>query len=172
MENSRMENSRLNLSAPWYTYQKKLKALFAYDDDVTVGPVTDAEGGHKALEIQVRGADKAAALERLLYRSVSFGNVTLSVNVIEDDVSERTPADLWKAAFAHNPLLWSVQTRKDDAGVEHTYAVFEPEVLQFFNDDLSDYRGNFTALTADVARDVFKDTGVCVCTADLTENTD
>ena len=170
MENSRMENSRLNLSAPWYTYQKKLTALFEYDDNVTVGPVLDVGGG-KEMEIHVKGTDKTFALAQLLPETVTFGNVTLRLTVV-NDTKDKTPADLWEAAFSDNPLFWTVDTIKDNAGVEHVYAIFEPEVLQFFNDDLSDYRGNFTALTADVARDVFADTGVCVCTADLTENMD
>ena len=76
MENSRMENSRLNLSAPWYTYQKKLTALFEYDDDVTVGPVLDVGGG-KEMEIHVKGTDKTFALAQLLPETVTFGNVTL-----------------------------------------------------------------------------------------------
>lgn len=34
----------MNLSAPWHTYAKKVKAFFAYDDDVTVGDLEGLDG--------------------------------------------------------------------------------------------------------------------------------
>ena len=168
---------KTGLSAPWYTYQKKLAGLFAGDEAVTVGPViqNDENSGAVSLEVAVRGSEKATAIRKLLPDSVTFGNVALAITV-KEDTSEMTAADVIKAAFAYNPLFVGVEAVTDAMGVNHVYGVFHTAVIQFFNDDLSDYRGNFTALAADVVREIFEDTAYAgtlhFCTVDCEEESD
>ena len=54
---------------------------------------------------------------------------------------------------------------------EHTYLLFKPEVIQFFDDDIYDYEGNWTGLAQDIAREVFADEtrGIHFCTASVEE---
>ena len=136
---------------------------------MTVGEI---EGSGDQLEVIVTVAthEKAVALEQLLRKTVSFGNVTLTVRVHE--TGENRPADVLKAAFAYNPMVSAVyEVEGTGAAMGRTYVVFEPDVVQFFNDDLTDYLGNFTAIAADVARDLFNVEGnVSFCTRDLEEN--
>ena len=44
------------LEAPWYTYQKKVKALFEQDPDIIVGNVNELTDGktNYAFDIEVR----------------------------------------------------------------------------------------------------------------------
>ena len=162
-------NLKANLSAPWYEHQKKLAAMFELDEDVSVSPISDGEDG-PYITVSVSNHAKAAALGKILKKSVEFGGVTLNVTVV-DVAAEETPAEIARAAFAYNRMVRDIRTDTDAAGAEHTYVIFEPDVMQFFNDDLSDYRGNFNALFEDAARDLFAvDPSVNFCTADLREN--
>jgi hypothetical protein len=50
--------------------------------------------------------------------------------------------------------------------------IFQPEVVQFFDDDISDINGNWTGLAEDIARALFTEdrSGMNFCTADIHEN--
>lgn len=159
--------NNLKLSSPWETYRNKLAAFFELDECVTVGDVTDIDGG-KTVTVSVTNRQKAAALEKVLRKRVEFGNVVLTVTVY-DASGEETLADVLKAAFAYNETVRRVMTGTDHTGTEHIFVICEPDVVQFFNDDISDYQGNFNALAADVARELF-DAEAHFNTADLREN--
>ena len=162
-------NGNLKLTAPWHIFRNKLAAMFELDEEVSVSPVSDGENG-KYITVSVSNHAKAAALGKILPKSVEFGIVPLTVTVT-DVAAEETPAEIARAAFAYNRMVRDIRTDTDAAGAEHTYVIFEPDVMQFFNDDLSDYQGNFNALFEDAARDLFDvDPSVNFCTADLREN--
>lgn len=158
----------LELSTPWQIHRQKLAALFELDEQVTVGPVEQSENGY-TVTVSVNNHVKAAALCQIL-ACPEFGNVKLSV-IIEDTSEEETPADIFRAAFTYNRKFCGVEVNTDMTGTEWTYLIAEPDVIQFPADNLADYRGNFTMLIADAARDVLSlDAGTAVCSADLREN--
>lgn len=159
---------KLNLSAPWHIYRSKLAALFELDEAVNVGPVVNSENG-PTVTLKVSNHVKAAALKKTLKSSVEFGNVTLNI-VLEDTAEDETEVEVLKAAFAYNRLVRGVETFTDQTGTNHCYLIMEPDVLQFYADNLADYRGNISLLAEDAARDVLELTDAVVCTADLAEN--
>lgn len=160
---------KLNLSAPWYLHRSKLAALFELDDEVTVGGVETTDDG-VSVTVKVSNHTKAAALQKVLTPTLEFGNVKLSVIVL-DTAEAETPADILRAAFSYNRLFRGVEVSTDPTGTDWTYLVADPSVLQFFGDNMEDYRGNVSMLVADAARDVLTlNAGTAVCTADLTEN--
>ena len=55
----------------------------------------------------------------------------------------------------------------DLTGTRHGFVCFKPQVVQFFDDDISDFNGNWSGLAQDIAREVFGDEmrGVHFCTA-------
>lgn len=169
-----MTKQRLDLSAPWEVYRAKLAAFFAYDDEVSVSPVQDdsahGDDGAKAVTLSVSNHAKAAALKKLAERALDYG-AGFRV-VVDDTTTEESVADTLKAAFAYNPLLLRVDEIEDTAGAVWTFAVMEPETLQFFTDCFpQDYCGNETALAADVARELFDiPDNAHFCTADVREN--
>ena len=72
---------KLRLEAPWNTYQKKVKALFERDPDITVGGICESEDDRTnyVFGIEVRDHDKFLALDRVLPKTRTFGNVTLGI---------------------------------------------------------------------------------------------
>ena len=146
-----MDNT-LNLQSPWLTYVGKMVALFANDDDVKV----EFDQESMNLKLYVDCATKADALTKLLKDQISFGNVSLTITVIPGD--DEKIATTISSAFAGNPRFSKVATADlFGTGNLTTFAIFKPEVIQFFNDDLTDYYGNWNGLAEDIAREVFKE---------------
>ena len=161
----------MRLAAPWYTYQKKVKALFDLDADIEVGDVRQDEDGNYAFEILVHNSAKFIALDRVMPKIVGFDNVMLKINIVDvEDDSTLAAIELYKTIFENNPIVKDVRDIRDDMGMLHGYVRFQPEVLQFFNDDLSDFNGLWSGLAQEIAKEVFTNQNVHFCTADLREN--
>ena len=78
-----MEN-KTKLSPPWYTFMRKLSALFGEDADIKN---IIADGGDETLsnpriKILVYNDNKAHALTKLLPPCVYFGDVRLDIEVV------------------------------------------------------------------------------------------
>lgn len=164
----------MTIEAPWYTYQKKVKALFEMDPDICVGKVYEPEDSNTdyAFDIEVKSHEKFVALDRVIPGQKAFGNVTLGIALYDMANGDKHPGvELFKTIFKDNPIMKDMKVITDQAGVDHVYVRFQPEVIQFFDDDLTDYNGNFNGLAEDIARDVFDESwSVNFCTADKHEN--
>jgi len=166
---------KLRLEAPWYTYQKKVKALFERDPAISVGEIVEPEDGSAdyLFDIEVRDHEKFLALDRVFPKCVQFGNVTLAINLYDEE-NENGTADvvaLYETIFKGNPIVKDVRLAQDHTGTQHGFVRFQPEVIQF-DDDLYDYNGNWSGLAQDIAREVFRDEtrGIHFCTAPVDEN--
>lgn len=168
---------KLRLEAPWYTFQKKMKALFALDPKIEVGDIYQPDNGEAdyAFDIEVKDHEKFIALDRALPSVKVYGNVTLRINLFDEENSLKDPAiDLYKTIFDGNPIVKNIKELVDLAGVSHSYVRFKPEVIQFFDDDLTDYNGNWSGLAQDIAKEVFENASwqINFCTADIHETGD
>ncbi len=166
----------LTLEAPWYTFAKKLYSLFKLDDKIHMDDLYRDDDGPctYALDIIVEGHEKLAALQKMLPRVKTFGNVTLALNLMGKDSDDyASEVETFKTIFEGNRILKDIRELEDPSGTKHAYVRFQPEVVQFFDDDLSDYNGNCTCLAQDIAKEVFEGAN-CVnfCTADVRENED
>ena len=115
----------------------------------------------------------ALALDRVLNRRVVFGNVTLQINLYDMENETFDEAiKLYETIFAGNRIVKDIKDVPDQAGFHHGFVRFQPEIVQFYADDITDYNGNFNGLAEDIARELFSDVvhGVNFCTADLKEN--
>jgi len=162
--------SKFGIEAPWYAFQKKVKALFEKDPEIVVGEVykVENEEGMYAFDIEVMNHQKFIALDRLLPGVKMFGNVGLSIVLYdEENSSDVDLVELYETVFKGNPIVKAVQSRPDVTGTKWNYVQFVPEVVQFFDDNLRDYDGNWTGLAEDIAREVFAENsrGVNFCTA-------
>lgn len=159
----------MELSAPWYTYEKKVKAFFAYDDEVTVGDLEKLGNGHYLLTIAVKDPTKAYALEKLVRPDTVFGETHVFTCVALEGVDGTEK--ILKAAFKGH-LAVSDVAKKLVPGGKVVYLRFLPEIIQFFDDDISDYSGNYTELIHKVAADIIDFDNYCVrpCIMDLKEN--
>ena len=166
---------KLKMEAPWYTYHKKVKELFALDGDIKVGEIYEAEGTgvNFMFDIEVRNHEKFLALDRVLLKKKAFGNVTLGICLFDEENGPggEDAIGLYETIFRGNPVVKNVKRVMDPAGVERGYVRFQPEVIQFFDDDLGDFNGNWSGLAQDIAREVFEAgfNGIHFCTADKNE---
>lgn len=170
------------IEAPWYTFGKKVKALFAQDKDIRIGDVVpvDIELGKGAddydynfvMDIEVLNHEKYIALDRVIPKHKSFGGVTLKIQIFdEENTLLKSGMDIYHTIFKGNPIVRDIIDTLDFTETPHAFVRFEPKVVQFFDDDLSDYNGNWTGLAEDIARELFLNdmSGVHFCTAPLDE---
>ena len=172
-----IDDEESGLSAPWYTFGKMVKALFERDPEIDVHDVAQCDPDEDAdfsLVIGVKNHEKFIALDRAMPSKKEWGNVILQIDVLDEtDADTDQSVELFKTIFAGNPILRDIKTRTDEAGFSWNYCIFEPEVIQFWNDDLSDYSGNWNGLAQDIAEEVFTDKyAMNFCTADKGENTE
>lgn len=165
------------LSPPWCTYASMVKVLFEPDPEILVGEIyklEDEDSCDYAFNIEVANTEKFLALNRVMSSVVCFGNVSLKVVILDRTDADANPYEvLFHTLFNGNSHLKDIQCVKDPAGVVHNYIRFQPEVLQFYNDDLTDYNGNKSCLAADIAYELFGDNidaSVNFCTAPVKEN--
>lgn len=152
--------SDVKLSAPWIQYVNAVKALFEKDKEVDVVYDDDAN----LLKLFVEESSKAEALSELLPTEKNFAGVTLKINVIPANTKESAAMKFAKA-FRGNPILKDTLTISEAFSNPLTYFIFAKEVVQYYNDDLSDPHGLRSTLWQVVANDVFDDhDGVIFCT--------
>lgn len=143
--------SKMKLSPPWVTYVNKIKALFEGDPDIKF----QFDEDEYSLKIFVEDPDKADALMKLLPLQKEFGNVILKIAVIPADDGEVDYMALFRAAFKGNPNVADITSVETPFGYSVNFVVFKKEVVQFFNDDISDLNGLCSTLNEDIAREVF-----------------
>ena len=169
---------KIGIEAPWYTYQKKLNALFERDPDIAVDEICESDDDRTdyILDIEVFNHEKFIALDRVLPKVLDFGNVTLGVYLYDEEngVEPEDDIALYETIFKGNPIVKDILTVDDRCGVRHGFVRFKPEVIQFFHDDISDYNGNWSGLAQDIAKEIFEDDlrGVHFCTAGVNEKDD
>ena len=165
----------LTIEAPWYTFQKKVKALFEADPEIEVGDVIE-HGDDRAdysFCIEVRNHEKFLALDRVLPKIRTFGNVTLGILLFDE---ENTGAEddriaLYETIFEGNPIVKDIRDITDFTGTRQGFIRFKPEVIQFPDDNIADFDGNWSGLAQDIAKEVFDQEifGIHFCTADKNE---
>lgn len=165
--------NKTKISPPWIVYARKIKALFENDPAVTVHNIDEDT---LTLHIDVEGEQKYEAMRALLPEKKTFGNVTLTIDI--EDVTELglTANDyfyLLSRLFDGNTSASHVYKAADPTGMEHIFVMFNPDVKQFYDDNLFDYNGFWTGIVQNIAEDVLGDEVdpiVHFCTVDIHEN--
>ena len=156
-------NRKLGLSAPWDECARKATALFEGDDEVTI--VADYRNpDDRKIKFYVNNAAKADALGKLLPPEYKFGNVVVKIEIDPGNAAE-SPATIAKAAFAGNPNVAGIV--EGVVGPNPVvFAEFNPDVVQYWNDNLGNPAGIQTALMEDIAKSVLRaDCGIVFTTA-------
>ena len=163
--------ARLKLSPPWVIFYQQIKALFEKDPQIKI--VYDED--EQKIVLFVDNANKADALTRLLPTEKNFGAVTLKINVIPSNSEgvvntlcnqySNDLATIYQRAFNKNPILDYIKVISGIFTNNLTYIVFKKEVVQYYNDSLSDIHGCCSTLYENLAREVFvEQEGVFFCT--------
>lgn len=145
--------AKLKLSPPWSIFYDEIRALFAKDPEVNV--VMDEDS--YTIYVFVNNPEKSAAIAQILEQEKKFGRITLKVQVPppdDENVEFASNIDVYQAAFKNNPRLSYVQPKRSIFDTSF-FVVFKNEVIQYFNDDISDINGNCSTLAEDIARDIF-----------------
>ena len=150
---------KTTLNAPWIEYYKKINAMFFFDPDVSV--VYDQD--ECKIFVYVENQAKADALNLLLKPEKTFGAITLLVDVVPANGCLKRNEDLYMAAFKDNPAVYNIVIH--EGAFNATYVIFNKEVVQYFDDDLSSVYGVRSTLYEDIAKDIFNEApGVYFCT--------
>lgn len=151
----------VGLAAPWTIFVRKLEAMFGQDSEIHI----DYDEDEIEVNVRVDNPTKASALEEILPDAVDFGNVTLYINVIPANISY-TKADLFRMAFAGNPVFSSLEGVDDPTAFNANYCIFKNEVVQIPADNLSSYYGVESTLYEDIAEEIFEGEhdGIYFCT--------
>jgi hypothetical protein len=164
-----MPELNAHLSPPWYTLHHKLSAALTADKEVQVAPLMPGPG---PLEIRVTCANpaKARGLVYFLTPVQQFGNVSVNVKVYDGAGAQaempvlpehtRAVPDLFLATFKGNALVKGLETRPLLPGrPDSLFPIIAAEVIQFYNDNLTDFNGNANLVAADVFRDILRQLG-------------
>lgn len=149
-ENNTM-NNQMKITSPWITYVNQVKCLFADDFDVTC----EYNDDKKELILMVSDLNRVDALAKLIPTKKNFGGVTLHISVIPANKETSSFAELVEKAMDGNPHFSQLIKVPMQDGKSFNYLMFEPEVAQYWNDNLADPNGNVSTTYADLAQDVF-----------------
>jgi len=162
--------AKLKLSPPWCIFYREIQAMFEEDPEIHV--VYDED--NEIVKIYVENSEKAEILTQLLPTRKMFGRVGLDIQVIPADGAEystelpdKFDAEMFEKAFEGNPVFSYAKTFPNLFGAVVTYVVFQPEVVQFYADDISDINGLRSTLYENIAVDIFEEIPVNFCTDKL-----
>ena len=139
-------------SSPWVEYVNKLDILFEYDNDITKIYFNEKECH---VRLYCKNKEKADALFNLLPATKNFGGQILKISVIPPN-NEYNINKLFHTVFDGNDAISEI-VDKEEFGAEKTYILFKPEIVRYFNDDISELYRCRAALYQDIAKEVFED---------------
>ena len=147
--------------SPWIGYYKEIKSLFQEDSTVKV----KYDDSKNTIKLYVEDEEKADALAQLLPNRKVFGNITVNIDVIPANKVETPKIDLFRKAFDGNGAVAYIETVDNVSSNAFHFVVFQPEIVQYYNDDLSDINGLRSTLYQDIAKEIFGEReGIYFCT--------
>ena len=158
------DEDSLKLTPPWYTYFNLIKHSIGKDRYIEVFNMKELSDTDFLIQIKTRNKEKALALATLISPIKKFGNTRIYIEVTycgEVVKPTKTPQNVNNAIKIVRKALG---TNHYFESVEHVtlmgritiFPVFKKEVIQFFNDDLSDLYNNFNGVAADVFSEILR----------------
>lgn len=163
-----MTAKSVELSPPWYTLQKKFANTFGCDPAVTVGELDTSKNPY-VLPIVVDEEKKGTSLRTIIPVNFPMGNINVVTTVKNSKGScweaiivenEKQLLEVITAAFTGNPLFVEAKPSVLPPNFQRVGLIMTKTVVQFFNDDLSDFYSNFNGVTAHVVADLIRMTYV------------
>lgn len=158
------KESLVRLSPPWYTFFNFVKHSIAEDRCVDVLDMKEMSDCDFLIPIEVKDRNRAIALASILVPCKNFGNINVRIEISHCGriinpcnciCDARGILRLFEEAFCTNCYFECVEC-VEIFGAARIFPVFKKEVIQFFNDDLSDLYSNFNGVAADVFAEVLK----------------
>ena len=155
----------LGLEAPWESYRKKVFNLFNVDPEINVdSELTELEDGNFEFMISSKNGDKLYAIERILGSGQSFAGVKVRIKYGYENAREEDWASIWERAFSGNPHFKEIVRYDVPVLGKGAFAVFNRDIISFYDDNLADYQCNSHYIVADMVNDIVMDSNVRPCT--------
>lgn len=148
----------INLSAPWYSLQRKIAFTIGQSAEVIVSQL---DTKNYQVTVTAVSEDIAKALASTLQLEHELGNITVTILVKDMNGNSWVPnekenkanylKDYLKVALVNNPLVFAIQEFKSAPAICCT-----PNIVQYYNDDISNPYSFTSMLAADAFRAVFK----------------
>ena len=141
----------IKISPPWYSFYKELNCLLGDDKDIKI--VFDES--KMEIFLYVQNVRTAAALITFLPDKKVFGKVELKITVVPANDISKVEDIRFEDIFVNNPHVDSILRTENFFYSSLVYIIFNYEIAQYFNDDLSDAYGYCRKLYQDIAREIF-----------------
>lgn len=165
-------DKKTDLTPYWYTYRNQLAALFESDDEIAVYDLVKGEDkGQYILKIETSSEAKFKVLKKVIKPEVHFGNIYVTAEIsYKDDTDDHIfTANDFNILFKGNSLFNRVELAEVMGG-QQSFVIFEPQIIQFYNDDIGDYCGNYNETVENTAKAVLnKPRGTFFCTQSFEE---
>ena len=160
-------SSGVKLSPPWYKLRGMFENTFGCDPHVTIGELDTSTIPYR-LPIIVDDEQKGTSLRTIIRTYFPCDNISVVIDVKNksrkswETIVIQDSAHLQKvftSALTNNPLFVKSVVIPPDPGSFNFYnvaVIFTRSVVQFFNDDLSEYYHNYNKVAADVFADLVK----------------
>ena len=155
----------IGLEAPWYSYHKKVFNLFDGDTEITVdSELTETEDGNFEFMISSNNGDKLYAIEKILGSGQSFSGIKVRIKYGYENARDEDWASIWERAFSGNPHFKEIVRYDVPVLGKGAFAVFNRDIISFYDDNLADYHCNSHYIVADMVNDVVMNSNVTPCT--------
>ena len=165
------KKTAVNLEAPWYRFGKILGKLFEKDSEVSITADEEKDGIYN-IYISSDNAAKLACMKKLFGEERVMGNITVKLNY-KDTSKNIINGEDFKVAFADTEMLVVVEEAMTPIGQEFTYPIMVKDIIQFYDDDITDIYGNANLTVRDAVLEVLdtdrKPANLCVSTSNGTE---
>lgn len=164
---------KVGLSPPWYTLHHKITHSIGADPTVHVLPLRE-EGSKCYIDVVCTDYEEAYPMASILRPQYDMGNITVFVQVLDRSGNPIKPE--WPTgckpvdclymvvtkALKNNPLFVGAVKPEFPPGIPppphgDVVAIIKKVVIQFWNDDLSDYYGNFNGVAQNVFKEVVRE---------------
>lgn len=171
MATKKKMSDQVGIEAPWWRIYKEISNLFAPDKEIEISKMDESDPSVCKFTISSKNAAKIAALEKIVKNHFVIGNVTLDISFEYIKDGGNITADDFEAAFEGNSNYVTSKVISKGPFQDITYVIFAKEIIQFFDDDLTDIYGNFNGTVEEVASDICnKSSNINFSTANGTEN--
>lgn len=156
------------LSPPWYTLRNQLAYTIGKDPYVSISELIPIDNGDYRLDINVYyNINKAKSLRAIIPEEYTFGNITVKTHIYDlqnkevpvERILEYTVkeiASIFYSALHFNKLFRGVILTKDFITSEdqnllgQVTVIIAKDIIQFYNDDLTDLCGNYNEVASKV----------------------
>jgi hypothetical protein len=157
----------VQLSPPWYTLWNELKYTIGKDVSFRISDLDVSQNPYR-ITIITDDTQKGSALATIIKLVHDFGKIQVTIHIQDSNgtpyegfyvTNSNELALVIRMALQGNPLFRNVYRRPTAAFFlsKDVFPVFKKTIIQFYNDDLSDYYMNYNNVASHVFANVLKD---------------